>query len=161
MFNLNIIKCYKIFKLEKLMKNYGFFIVGSIIILYFINLLIFINYPYDKIKKEIFNIILALKTNTNQVQKNKIINIENINKINNKKKKKKKKKKKYNKNKIKQNENRNEKIEIKLNYKKLVTQNISGNSLTTTNQINNYKIYKNSINININNINSVLQKKRF
>ena len=33
MFNLNIIKCYKIFKLEKLMKNYGFFIIGSIIIL--------------------------------------------------------------------------------------------------------------------------------
>ena len=168
MFNLNIIKCYKIFKLEKLMKNYGFFIVGSIIILYFINLLIFINYSYDKIKKEIdkikkeiFNIILALKTNTNQIQKNKIINIENINKINNKKKKKKKKKKKYNKNKIKQNENRNEKIEIKLNYKKLVTQNISGNSLTIINKINNYKIYKNSINININNINSVLQKKDF
>ena len=71
MFNLNIIKCYKkVLKIKRLIKNYGFFIVGSIIILYFISLFIFSSYSYDKIKGEIFNIIFALKVNANPIKKN-------------------------------------------------------------------------------------------
>ena len=68
MFNLNIIKCYrKAFKIKRLIKNYGFFISGSIIILYFISLFIFTNYPYNKIKREVFNITYVLKINANPI----------------------------------------------------------------------------------------------
>ena len=79
-FNFDVIKCYKtVFKIKRLMNNYGFFIVGAIIIIYFINLFIFSACSYDKIKKEIHNIIFALKINSNPIKKNKIIKIENKN----------------------------------------------------------------------------------
>ena len=61
--NLNIMKCYKIvFQLQYLMKNYGFFIIISIIFLYFISLFVFVTISYSIIKKEINNIIFALNT---------------------------------------------------------------------------------------------------
>ena len=53
-FNLNILKCYKtVLKLKSLTKNYGLCIVGFIIILYFITLLIFSIYSFNKLKKEL------------------------------------------------------------------------------------------------------------
>ena len=86
-FNINIMKCYRIvLKIKSLTENYGFFIVDSVIILYFITLFIFITFSVSKIKKEIYDIILSLKINGNPIKKILI-----------KKVKKKKKKKKINK----------------------------------------------------------------
>ena len=60
-FNFNIMKCYKtVFRIKSLLKNYGFFILFLIIILYFITLFLFLNISYDEIKKEIKDIILSL-----------------------------------------------------------------------------------------------------
>ena len=60
-FNFNIMKCYKtVFRIKSLLKNYGFFILFLIIILYFITLFLFLNISYDEIKKEINDIILSL-----------------------------------------------------------------------------------------------------
>ena len=60
-FNFNIMKCYKtVFRIKSLLKNYGFFILFLIIILYFISLFLFLNISYDEIKKEINGIILSL-----------------------------------------------------------------------------------------------------
>ena len=60
-FNFNIMKCYKtVFRIKSLLKNYGFFILFLIIILYFITLFLFLNISYDEIKKEINGIILSL-----------------------------------------------------------------------------------------------------
>ena len=62
-FNLNIMKCYKtVLKIKNLLKNYGFCIVGAIMVLYFINLFIFMSISYDKLKKVIIQILLALKS---------------------------------------------------------------------------------------------------
>ena len=70
-FNIKILKCYKIvFKIKELKKNYGFFIICFVILFYFITLFIFCISSYPKYKKEIRNIILALKFNTVTVQKN-------------------------------------------------------------------------------------------
>ena len=70
-------KCYEIvLRVKNLIKNYGSFIVGSIIILYFITLLIFVNISFDKLKKEIKDIIFALKTNGNPIKKRKSIKVE-------------------------------------------------------------------------------------
>ena len=71
-FNVNIIKCYKtVFKIKRLIKNYGFYFACSILLLYFINLLIFSIYSFTKMKKEIFNITFALKNNVNPIKKKK------------------------------------------------------------------------------------------
>ena len=52
LFNLNIMKCYKIvLKIKSLTKNYGFFFVDSVILLYFFALFIFIISEYTYIKK--------------------------------------------------------------------------------------------------------------
>ena len=68
--NINIMKCYKtVLKIKSLIDNYGFFIVDSVIIFYFISLFIFINYSYSKIKKEIYNIILSLGIHGNPIKK--------------------------------------------------------------------------------------------
>ena len=62
--NLYVIKCYKtVFKIKELIKNYGFFIILFILVLYFICLFIFIFFSYYKLKKEITKIFYALKTN--------------------------------------------------------------------------------------------------
>ena len=63
--NLKIMKCFKaVFKIKDLKENYGFFIMTSIIIFYFISLIIFVTISNDKLKKEINKIIIALKFNT-------------------------------------------------------------------------------------------------
>ena len=72
--NLNVMKCYKVvFRIKGLIRNYGFFIMNSIIIFYFISLLIFITVSNDKMKKEVNKIIFALKFNEIPIK-----NIKNI-----------------------------------------------------------------------------------
>ena len=69
-FNLKIMKCYEIvLKVKNLLKNYGCFIIGSVIILYFITIFIFVNFSFSKLKEEIYNIIFALKINGNPIKK--------------------------------------------------------------------------------------------
>ena len=66
-------KCYKIvFKIKELKNNYGFFIISFVMLLYFITLFLFNISSYSKYKKEIKNIIVALKFNTLSIQKNSI-----------------------------------------------------------------------------------------
>ena len=80
-FNIEILKCYNtILNLEELKKNYGFYIVSFVVIFYFITLLIFVFKSYEDFKKEIKNIIFALKfnefplKNKQRIRKPKIIN---------------------------------------------------------------------------------------
>ena len=55
-------KCYKaVLKIKSLKKNYGFFIIASIILFYFITLFIFITISFSKLKDEINKIIFALR----------------------------------------------------------------------------------------------------
>ena len=147
MFNFDVIKCYKtVFKIKRLMNNYGFFIAGSIIILYFLVLFIFSCCSFDKIKKEIVNIIFELKINFNPVKKNKIIKLENKNK----------KKKKYIKNdskKFKGKETKNfhfiNKLKLKSkSYKGNITQNIYDHSYNRINLINNIIDIKKNVIVN-------------
>ena len=87
MLNLNVMKCYKsVFKLEGLAKNYGFFIVSFIILFYVINLLIFSLYSFNKLKMNISEIVLELKSNKKSKQNNDIIINKNIFNDNNSKK---------------------------------------------------------------------------
>ena len=73
--NLNVMKCYKvILKIKNIKKNYGFFIMFAIIILYFFTLFIFPNASFKKLKKEIKTIVWAIKMNETQVNKIKLIN---------------------------------------------------------------------------------------
>ena len=64
-------------KIKSLKKNYGSFIIASIILLYFITLIIFIAKSFDKLKKEINKILFALKFSGTQTpiknEKNRII----------------------------------------------------------------------------------------
>ena len=71
--NLNVMKCYKVvFKINCLKKNYGFFILSSIIIFYFISLLIFVTLSNTNLKKEINKIIWALKFNVIPIKNKKL-----------------------------------------------------------------------------------------
>jgi len=59
--NINIIKCYKIvLNIKNLINNYGFYILASIMLLYFITLFIFWFYSYKKLKMDLFNIYIIL-----------------------------------------------------------------------------------------------------
>ena len=130
---------------EKVKCSCNFFIVGTMIILYFLNLLIFSICSYDKIKKEIHNIIFALKINSNPIKKNKIIKIE----------KKNKKDKNYIKNDDKNYEgNINKYLNIrnkikskKGNYNNNITQNISDGSYNKINPTNKHIVIRNILNI--------------
>ena len=112
-------KCYKtILRVNSLLKNYGFFIVGSIIAFYFFVLVIFIVESFGGIKKEIYNIMFALNIKGNPIKKN----IDKIIKIN------------CEKNDIKNNDDKKIKLKLnknkvnKLNYEEHLTQNISEKS---------------------------------
>ena len=77
-FNIKIMKCYKtVLKIKYLLNNYGFFIVGFINVLYFINLFIFISVSYNKIKEDIFNIVYSLKMKGNPIKKKESIKYKN------------------------------------------------------------------------------------
>ena len=72
-FNIIILKCYRtVIKIKGLMKNYGFFIIVSVIVFYFIVLIIFITNSFSKIKKEIYNIIFESKIQGNPIKKKKL-----------------------------------------------------------------------------------------
>ena len=60
--NINVMKCYMIvLKIKSLIKNYGSYIISSIILLYLLTLLIFCCYSYNKLNKNINNMISTLK----------------------------------------------------------------------------------------------------
>ena len=147
--NLEVIKCYKIvYKIKSLIKNYGFYIIGFIIILYFITLFIFVGKSYYLLDKEIYNIFQDKKENEipSKHKKNK----KGVNKIKNKNNniiKKNKNLKKYNSN-FKNKPN-------KKNFNSLITQN-EDNSTQRINQ----KTYIIN-NKNIRNINNILDQKDF
>ena len=62
--NNNIMKCYKLaWKIKELKRNYGFFIILFILILYFITLFIFLFKSFIKLKKDINYINFFLKKN--------------------------------------------------------------------------------------------------
>ena len=128
-------KCYKrVLKVNNLIKNYGFFIVCSVMILYFIVLFIFMISSFSNIKKEIYNIIFALKIKGNPIKKKKI-------------------KKFYDKTKIENNGNEttnpfnlNKKNKMKhKNFSLNITQNIIYNSYNKTNVKKDTIIDKNNI----------------
>ena len=55
--NINVIKCYKIvLNFKNLIRNYGFYIIASIMLLYIITIFIFISISYKKVKNNLFNI---------------------------------------------------------------------------------------------------------
>ena len=59
--NINILKCYKIaFKIKDLIHNYGFYIMTSIMILFFITLFIFYFVTNKNLKKDLFNMFIIL-----------------------------------------------------------------------------------------------------
>ena len=127
--NIKIMKCYKtVLHLNNLLNNYGFLIVGSIIILYFFDLFIFINIAFSKIKKEVYNIIFALKIKGNPIKKKKDKNYKEKIKKHIKKKFIEKKSDKLFKNKLsKKNEGKND------NHRRISTQNISRHSFAKIN----------------------------
>ena len=68
--NLSILKCYKIvLQIKRFKNNYGFLIIGFIFLFYFISLIVFLACSYEKLKKEIKNIIFALKLNLIPIKK--------------------------------------------------------------------------------------------
>jgi len=61
--NIEVIKCYKIvFKIKNLIINYGFYIIGSIMVLYFITIFIYSFITYKKLKKDLFNMCMILNS---------------------------------------------------------------------------------------------------
>ena len=100
MLNLNVMKCYKtVMKIKDLLKNYGCYIILSIILIYFITLIIFCLFSFYKLQNNIKNIISALKSvQLPQFNNNDIINKDDKNDIpiikiqSNKKRKKRKRK---------------------------------------------------------------------
>ena len=106
--NVNILTCYKtVLRLKSLIYNYGFIILFSIILLYFITLFIFCFISFKKLKRDISNIIYGLKS-VEQLEEHKPVKIltkapttkptkkprENVLTLNENKKKRKRKKNK-------------------------------------------------------------------
>ena len=163
--NLKVIKCYKIvYKIKNLKNNYGFYIIGFIIILFFITLFIFIIKSFHVLIMEINNIVLAIKKYKVSLGNN---NIKKTVKIKKKKKKKIKNKNytsinnnfitKENKTFQKSDLNSNNKTKIE-KFNNQITQN-SDYSSQRVNPISNI------VNINENNneynINKILEKRDF
>ena len=161
-FNINILKCYKtVLKIKSLKKNYGFYIIASVFLLYIITLIIFPTISYRKLKKEVKNIIFALKYDEFPVKDNKNINKPLI--IN----KKKRKHHKRDSNKWLNKENNifeNNKIKEKNN--KLLNLNDSKNNNINIEDNTNYKININEKmkiekNKDPNTMKQILDKKEF
>ena len=77
--NLNIMKCFKVaLSIKNLKNNYGFFIMLTILILFFITLFIFTSISFKKLKKEIKTIIWALTFNEKPLKKKKLKNKPDI-----------------------------------------------------------------------------------
>ena len=86
MLNFSVMKCFKyVMKIKDLMKNYGFFFISFIILLYFITLIIFSCHSFYKLKLNISKIVIELKFNElNQQNNNNDKNNENNNNNDNK-----------------------------------------------------------------------------
>ena len=121
--NINIMKCYKtVLRIKSLLKNYGFFIMLFIFLFYIITFIIFWIISYNKLKKDIKKIIIIF---------NKIEEINNIQKDDNKIKANKKNKKRTKRNNNKETKEHTKKAGIKDNKKikyennaKQITENI-------------------------------------
>lgn len=77
--NLNIMKCFKVaLSIKNLKNNYGFFIMLTILILFFITLFIFTSISFKKLKKKIKTIIWALTFNEKPLKKKRLKNKPDI-----------------------------------------------------------------------------------
>ena len=92
--NINIIKCYKtVLNIKSLIKNYGFYIMSSVIFLLIITILIFRFISYKKMKKDLYNMsILLNKASQIESQPEVDKNENSLKKINKKSKEKRKRK---------------------------------------------------------------------
>ena len=87
--NINILKCFKnVFSINCIKKNYGFLIFTVIILFFIISTFIFYIKNYFYIKKEIYDIIMALRNMNLIYKKNKYNKIKTRNSQNNNKLKK-------------------------------------------------------------------------
>ena len=170
--NINILKCYKIaLKIKDLLKNYGFFIFASIMLLFFMTLFIFYLISHQKLKKDLFNMLIIL-TNIKSIEPKASITLGKENLIDKKIKKKIKlkrkfkKKKKNIKNRISPNINNNN--NIKKNKDKEIkskndiiqtTQNEKGKSFSNTSMLKVLKLK--SYDISIKYANELLELKDF
>ena len=69
--NIQLMKCYKYVFNKSIIRNCGFFILLSIIILFFICLIIFLSKSYNKLKIDINDIVSVLNNKTNYIYKKK------------------------------------------------------------------------------------------
>ena len=121
--NLNIMKCSKIvFKIICLMKNYGFFIISSIILLYIITLFVFVTISYNKIESLINIIFFNLNNKKIRTQ------IKNKNNKATSKQIKKKAKEKTGTLKYKKNKSGGKLVEIEINQKEIQNKVVSSNN---------------------------------
>ena len=159
--NINIIKCYQIILDKKnLIRNYGFFLIGSIMLLFIITIFIFVFISYKKIKKDLFNIskilnIINLINIESENKENKDKDKNNIKQIKKKSKNRRKKMNKY-----------KNIIDIKNNDKIKFSKNIRETIPDLKDKLYNKKNIKNStemksLNINIKFINEFLDLKAF
>ena len=93
--NIKLIKCYHdVFNMKSLLKNYGFYIFIFIYVIFFICFLLFYCKYFISLKN-VFNKISEIKDISlkNDIDKNEITGVKNVETINNKKQKKKEKEK--------------------------------------------------------------------
>ena len=162
--NINIIKCYKIVLNSKnLVNNYGFYIIGSIMILYIITIFIFIFISYKRIKYNLY-IISILSDKINQIKKEPDIkdNENSMDKIIKKSKGKRRRKKKRKNNKI----NKDNIINIKNDNKIKFSNNIKETILDNKDKLFSKQNLKNILKIksldkNIEYIKDILESKDF
>ena len=156
--NINVMKCYKIvLNLKNLISNYGFYLIGSIMLLYIITIFIFIFISYKKIVDHLFNIFLD---KINKIKKKpKVKDNENSTEKKIKKSKVKRKNNKINNDNI-INSNIKNNTEIKL------TNNIRDTIIDKNDKLSSKQNIKNiseiqSLDININYIYYILEAKDF
>ena len=152
--NLNIMKCYYIlFSIDGILYNIGFYIISSIILLYFICIILFYKIDYPKLKKQISDIINAIRN----LNKNNFINnfenngkIESLNLFENNKKIKKKKKKKKKKTKTKKKKHLTL-VKKPNNLNNIINLNYTMNIIPTSNKVKNENS-KDKIHLSKNNV---------
>ena len=162
--NINIISCYKIvLNFKNLINNYGFFIIGSIMLILIISILIFKCVSYKIMKKDFFNMYIMLNKICEIKDNNEINENKNwLKKINKKSKRKKRRKinnkiKKDNITKINFKENNNK---IKYSNNARETTEYKKDKLSSKQNIINIS-NANSDDINIKNIKDFLELKDF
>ena len=158
--NIKIIKCYKnVFKIESLIRNYGFFIFISIFVLYFICLFLFYFKYYYNIINIINEIFKAKNNNLDLKNENKNEKHNHHNSI--RRYKRRKKNNKYN---LKTEKNDKNEINLKNNFppKKIKHKNkIEKIKLNSNNNYDYETISKNKMINKENNINFNLQNRKY